>query len=200
MTMKLIKNRCDLAPPDGAFGDAVSWDQFPDKIMIDLSKFPKPSDSSYLQFSILSPNNLQRRTQDEPHHKNSWDGAFDGAIPECVLYKFASTDKPISIRFDKAIRGVGANVDINMGSLFEAAIKAFRGNTEVMLPEGGVRSDGKKNQNGLGTAIFIGFLEDDMNQLPGIDRIEFNIKILDPVPESEKDMRFAINKLVLVLE
>ncbi len=200
MTMRFIKNRYDLLPPNGALSDTISWDQFQDKIMIDMSKFPKPSDFGHLQFSILSPNNLQRRTQDGHHHKNSWDGAFDGAACECVLYKFASTDKPISIRFDKAIRGAGANIDINIGVLFEATIRAFQGSTEIMILENGTRSDGKKNQDGLGTAIFIGFLEDDMSQFPNIDRIEFNIKILDPVPDSDKDMRFAINKLALVLE
>lgn len=195
MTMKFIKNRNEMTSPTGTLADSISWDQFPDGLIIDLTKFPKSSDSKHLQFTILSPNNPERRTQDESQ-KDKWDGAFDSAAKECVLY--TKKAGPITIRFDKGIRGAGANIDINKGVLFEATIKAFQGGNEIMLPVGGMRSDGKSDHAGLGTAIFVGFLEDDPNTKLGIDTVEFHIKLLDPKPSV--DTSFAINSLALVLE
>lgn len=194
MIMQFIKLRNRMTPPAGKKIDAISWDQFSEKTIIDLDNFPKPSDKGLCNFSILSPNNPERRTQNSPHGAGSWNGAFNGTMQEKVLYTCSAG--PITILFDKPIRGAGANIDINQGVKFQATIMAFDGGSPVTIPGGGVRKDGQSNHDGQDTAIFIGFLDDDPLQPLSIRRIAFDIKLLDTDPSD--DTSFAINQIIFI--
>lgn len=191
MAMQFLTNRDNMVPPNGVEVDFIDWERFPDRVKFNRnSAFLKTCNLGHLNFDILSPQNWERRTQGD-----TWDGAFDSAAGESVL---CTSSAPITILFDKAIRGAGANIDIKKGVLFRATIKAFQGNNQISIPTGGSRGDGKSNHDGLGTAIFVGFLENDPTHRLGIDAIEFHIALLDQ--NASLNTGFAINLLELVLE
>lgn len=194
MAMQFIKMRSKMIPPTGKEMDTISWDQFSEKTIIDLDTFPKPSDNGLCNFSILSPNNPERRTQNTPQGNGSWNGTFNGITQEKVLYTCSAG--PITILFDKPVRGAGANIDINHGVKFQATIMAFDGANPVVIPGGGSRKDGQSNHDGQGNAIFIGFLDDDPLQQSSVKRIAFDIKLLDEEPSD--DTSFAINQIIFI--
>lgn len=194
MAMNFISNRALMVPPFGAGVDFIGWTLFPEDVPLDFNHtnaFPNPCNLGALNFDILAPVFPSRVTQGA-----SWVGAFDNSIPDLALFTDFKPG-PIIIRFNKPIRGAGANIDINEVGRFKATIKAFNGNLEVPIQSNGTRQ-GRSEKVGNGSAIFIGFLEDDMTVALGIDAIQFHIELLDqPTPI---DKSFAISKLDLILE
>lgn len=196
MTMKFMKYREDFKCPSGAQSDFIEWGDYAEDIELKFSQlkpFAEHCSKGNLSFDITHPSSLRRLTQGD-----TWDGTFSAGDP--VLWTDGNPG-PITIRFDKPIRGAGANIDIRNGNSFRVTIKAYKGNNPVALASNGSRDDGKHNNAGDGKAVFAGFLEDDLTKKLGIDAIEFYIELLDSNPDPAIDTRsFAINKLALVLE
>lgn len=196
MALKLIKNRKDLLAQANLQRDSIDWKHYDSDIELifsDRAQFSEKCVGGWLNFSISKPASMRCLMQN-----NGWDGSF--AAGDCVLWTNENAG-PITFRFDKPIRGAGVNIDIRNGKLFKAIIRAYRGNEEIEIKPSGWRDDGIHNNNGDGKAIFIGFLEKDLNKKLGIDTLEFDIQLLDRDPGDNADTKsFAINKLDLVLE
>lgn len=195
MTMRLIKTRQEIECLNGAQFDFIEWKEYAEDVELrfsQLNPFTEHSAKGHLNFDIPHPASLRRLIQGD-----SWDGTFRRG--DSVLWTDGNPG-PITIRFNKPIRGAGANIDIRNGNSFKATIKVYRGNHPVAMTNDS-RKDGEHDNAGDGKAVFVGFLEDDSSLTLGIDTIEFHIELLDSNPDPRIDTRsFAINKLALVLE
>jgi hypothetical protein len=111
-------------------------------------------------------------------------GNFDGDFSPGDFLEFTGFDGPdITINFNTAVAGAGAQIQANFGGAFTARITAFDGTTSWSFTESGV--SGSHND---GSAIFLGVLSDSTN----LQWVRFTLDSATAYPQS-----LAINKVSL---
>jgi hypothetical protein len=191
----MFKTTDDLDEFKNKSNDQIDWKKMGKdmEIVEVLENTNKGKSDQGLGFKILIPLRSAFRTQ---RTQGSWPGNFKPGGKGMRLLFTDGHGGPITIAFDKPVKGVGAQIQEHYGidtppangAPFTAVIRAFKKGKPI---EGPFTAHGWSD-NGLHQAVFVGVYDE---QAANIDSIQF-----DTIPIDSHDMGdFAIGRVYLIV-
>jgi hypothetical protein len=170
--------------------DQIDWDQFGDDNDVLNAANTKGKSRKGIPFTVDSPKKCRLQIQGDSDA--SWPGNIRPQ-DSTILYS-AEQKGPIVIKFDKSVKGVGAQIqelygiDKLTGAPFTASIKVYKYGQDSPIATFSIPG---QSDNGATKAVFLGIYA---TQLAEIDYVEFDTDAQDPLDPGY----FAISTVLIV--
>jgi hypothetical protein len=195
MKPKLITKASDFTAPAGTTADSIDWGKYPEGPLQPFGMngmFTGQTDVQNSTFRITTPlRRLARHKQDDGSSQFGWNGRFDRATQESILFTDFFSG-PIFIEFDMPVRGLSFQLDfLDVIDQSRLGVTVFYvgSNTPEVLARAGTPS----SNAGDGSADWLGALTS--NPKDQIHRVTISVTVLDK--NYQGTASFAINKLNL---